>query len=1191
MVRYILHVADIHIRSGFVGKSRRKEYEQVIDNLVEYARTVPGDLITVVAGDILHDRSSLDPHAVHVFRKLLVSLSGLGEVILIQGNHDHHPMHDDPETPHDVLSALVELAQIPRVRYLSSSGYYKVDNVGFGVITVHDSVPQGEARSGKEEINCPFPTPSDSLFNVALFHGTIEGCRSDTGNAVGECKGIPVKLFSGYDAILLGDQHLQQVGNHVVDEEGKIMISPDKTKPTWAYPGSLIQQGHGESLWNHGAILWDIEGRTLTPVHIKNTHGYITVQDGNVFYDGSWQLLERHMKDPDFPTTIHARIKGNADKALALMTDYGVNVINATKHKPVPLSIKSDADESVHERDWRAAIVEMGVDLPLVMESAYLPAYKERVIKEIATTRNSKLDRLSKVVRESGAPTRTPMRPLRLRWDWMMCFGKGNNVGILSEDGVVLVSAPNGAGKSAFLEVLMYALFGEGIPSRCMRDNSASAINVGMPEDQLALAELDFEQGGVEYRITRKWAASSKDRTKAVCKFAEVLRISDMTSLFKGRVAVDDWVLNNVCSASDFMAGPMLSQGGDGDVLNLNPKDMSALLERAFGLAGIDALSELISEGINAHKQVLGRVDTLCNGVDKDSFDVVETAYTTASKAAAKLQDKLYSIPKVQCPAVEELEKAAIISNDKKYAGLIYSKEEHSRDEDSLASLKACHIPTHSPFSDDKMTRKDEDLKTVSKLWARYHTVYNNQKGCGFDHLTLRTEEGLMARIHDPPKDMKLITRTYEDASRRVETLENSVRIHSKSFDAANEDLKMAGEYQENAVLHKLKSDMEFYQQEWASCDPEQRPVILFDYMLSPASTVLPQSKELSAACTFVDDAIFDLPDMHECLIRLGGGEFAELDSGKVPEYTMQEASERVTVAQSKMNQAQISLVEAKHAQDKAKAELDSVDSDLIKKLGILSELERSWAPLSGIDFEAHSKRLAADIKDLENKIKIHRHSKKKGIADKLLSDSTKFTEREKLELELKNVGLGEVSLEWGRVRGAKIILEDLENAAESRKRLDTLLDASSKLRSAKAWLYKEMVAPDIQRKVNEVVQRIEPTLSTICVVNDDGGVSWAVQDRGRQVGPNKASGFQRFLISVAIRVVIGGMIAPCTLQVVDEGFTACDEMHLQKVPAFLDWLVQQGGIRTVLLVSHLAELKNYVAKRVDINVGHPFVA
>ena len=91
-------------------------------------------------------------------------LAELGQAVMIQGNHDHHPVHDDPETPHDVLSALVEHAGFPGVMYLSKIGYYKIDNVAFGLITVHGSIPHGECNSGKEEIRNPYPPPEQCVF-------------------------------------------------------------------------------------------------------------------------------------------------------------------------------------------------------------------------------------------------------------------------------------------------------------------------------------------------------------------------------------------------------------------------------------------------------------------------------------------------------------------------------------------------------------------------------------------------------------------------------------------------------------------------------------------------------------------------------------------------------------------------------------------------------------------------------------------------------------------------------------------------------------------------------------------------------------------------------------------------------------------------------------------------------------------
>lgn len=56
---------------------------------------------------------------------------------------------------------------------------------------------------------------------------------------------------------------------------------------------------------------------------------------------------------------------------------------------------------------------------------------------------------------DAGALHRRPIRPTRLRWEWLLCFGAGNDVGALGDDGVVLVSGSNAAGKTAFLETVV----------------------------------------------------------------------------------------------------------------------------------------------------------------------------------------------------------------------------------------------------------------------------------------------------------------------------------------------------------------------------------------------------------------------------------------------------------------------------------------------------------------------------------------------------------------------------------------------------------------------------------------------------------------------------------------------------------------------------------------------------------------
>jgi hypothetical protein len=41
-----------------------------------------------------------------------------------------------------------------------------------------------------------------------------------------------------------------------------------------AYPSSLIQQNFGESVSNHGFLLWDIESKNFTEHNVENRYPY-----------------------------------------------------------------------------------------------------------------------------------------------------------------------------------------------------------------------------------------------------------------------------------------------------------------------------------------------------------------------------------------------------------------------------------------------------------------------------------------------------------------------------------------------------------------------------------------------------------------------------------------------------------------------------------------------------------------------------------------------------------------------------------------------------------------------------------------------------------------------------------------------------------------------------------------------------
>ncbi len=85
------------------------------------------------------------------------------------------------------------------------------------------------------------PTDPDRI-NIALYHGSISGVKTDTGWKM-EHGEDDINIFNSFDYAFLGDIHKT---NQALDREGKVR-----------YPGSTVQQNHGETN-DKGFLFWDI---------------------------------------------------------------------------------------------------------------------------------------------------------------------------------------------------------------------------------------------------------------------------------------------------------------------------------------------------------------------------------------------------------------------------------------------------------------------------------------------------------------------------------------------------------------------------------------------------------------------------------------------------------------------------------------------------------------------------------------------------------------------------------------------------------------------------------------------------------------------------------------------------------------------------------------------------------------------
>jgi DNA repair exonuclease SbcCD ATPase subunit/DNA repair exonuclease SbcCD nuclease subunit len=142
-------------------------------------------------------------------------------------------------------------------------------------------------------------------------------------------------------------------------------------------------------------------------------------------------------------------------------------------------------------------------------------------------------------------------------------------------------------------------------------------------------------------------------------------------------------------------------------------------------------------------------------------------------------------------------------------------------------------------------------------------------------------------------------------------------------------------------------------------------------------------------------------------------------------------------------------------------------------------------------------------------------------------------------------------------------------------------------------WVYSNKILPRLVHECNQLVASITTPQRTLALKFSLSGtlasIQWTLQDGDNEIILTKASGFQRFIIGLAIRIVlsyIGASSINCRQLFIDEGFSACDAYHLKHMPNFIHGLI--GRLYdTVLLVSHLEMIKDAADVEISIQRSH----
>jgi DNA repair exonuclease SbcCD ATPase subunit len=553
-IKKIYHISDIHIRNF----KRHDEYRRVFQKLVDYIRSTKTDeSIICVTGDIVHSKTDITPELVQETQNFLKMMSSLLPTVVIPGNHDANLNNNHRM---DSLTPIINAMNDSNIMYIKDTGVHKIANIDF----VHWSVFDESSKYIKAH-------SISSDFKICMFHGPVnnsltEGDFSLSGNS------INIKDFDGFDLVLLGDIHKMQF----LDE-----------KKTIAYPGSLIQQNHGEGL-DHGILVWDIESKSAEYVSIENDTAFYTLYIEHGIHldipDNLPKNLYLRLRSKNTPSTIIKEIAAEIKKSRNI-----VELSHQTMNDFSSISSNKNAN-TINVRD---------VTYQNILLSQYLKSKFN--LEEEDITRICELNRvINNKIPKLEVTRNIQWSPKRLEFSNMFSYGKDNVIDFTGMDGVYGIFAQNAAGKSSSIEALVYCLF-----DKCSKTSKAGLVMNNKSRE--FHCKLDFELNGKTYTIDRKASYRPKsENVKQDVNFYCVDSEGVKTSLNgDDRFSTNGKIREIIGSYEDFILTSMSMQNNNTGFIDMGQSDRKDLLTQFLDIKVFEDLYFAASEDIKEYSVLI----------------------------------------------------------------------------------------------------------------------------------------------------------------------------------------------------------------------------------------------------------------------------------------------------------------------------------------------------------------------------------------------------------------------------------------------------------------------------------------------------------------------------------------------------------------------------------------------------------
>ena len=544
------HIADTHIRNLRYHDEYRYIFEKMYKDIKE--RNV--DYI-VHCGDIAHTKTKISPEYVSLATEFLNNLADIAPLIVILGNHDGQINNKSRE---DSVSPIIRSMKDKNVIFLKDSCEYRLtDDITLNVMSIF-----GEAEKSWVE-------PSDeSKINIALFHGSVNGCEVDSGFTITNGD-IDLEYLEKFDFAFLGDIHKTA---QRMDSAGRYM-----------YPGSTVQQNFGETN-DKGYLVWDISSKddwTCEHIPFPNPSPFITVKldsHGNIVGDD----IPENAKIRVFsyvPLNSHARMA----KKREIKSKYKAKQVKYVSKSVGKYNFDKDVTEDVKISDVR----DPGVQADLIRNYLETLNIEKSVIDEVVELNKEY------IITESSDDVARNLhwKIKKLEWDNILSYGKGNVIDFDNVKGITGILGENYTGKSSSMEILMYSIFGN------MSKNIRKTFDMINWNEEEAYIKVSIEAEGKNYVIERKFTKLNEEKRTARESIDFYIEGKDAISLNQdSKKSTEAYIRSIFGTHEDFLLTSYMSQKVPDTFIDGGSTNRKKIVARFLDLGLFEEKYNLVNE-------------------------------------------------------------------------------------------------------------------------------------------------------------------------------------------------------------------------------------------------------------------------------------------------------------------------------------------------------------------------------------------------------------------------------------------------------------------------------------------------------------------------------------------------------------------------------------------------------------------